>query len=153
MTSCGTVGGGVGWGQRRRRNSGGGCANEGEKRRETWLVGQGGGGGSSSELARALAVSLTWRARPAVLISAPDMSRVWGVPVSPGGWTGFARSSWVTVFCPGSDRTGRPNVWGGYEGFSCRCSYATNLVMLEPMCIINCVLWTTNACIWIIPDN
>lgn len=65
----------------------------------------------------------TWRARPSVPIFAPDMDRVWGVPVSPNVWTEFAWSGWVAIFCPSSDLAGHPHIWDGYGGSGCRCSY------------------------------
>lgn len=47
-----------------------------------------------------LPVSPTWRACPGIPYSRPYMGCIWGEPVSPGIWVGFARSGWAALSCP-----------------------------------------------------
>ena len=92
------------WGWRRSTDSGGSPvaavwrrANREEERASRARRGE----ADMSELAWALAVGPTWWARPGVPISAPDLGRTWGVPVSPGVWAGYGEASWVAFFHPG----------------------------------------------------
>ena len=44
---------------------------------------------------------------------------IWKVPVSRGIWVGYEEAGWVTFLCSDTDRTVRPDGWGGYEVSGC----------------------------------
>lgn len=48
--------------------------------------------------------------------------------MSLGVWATFRASVWVAISRPGSDRSGRTAVWGGYVASHCRCSKIPHMV-------------------------